>query len=172
MSGKRQEIHSRSRLSVLPVSSTPLGRLCFWVSQISRCGRRLKRRPQPLNTARSQRPAARAGACSAVPRRKRRGAETHSRGLTREALRPRLVIGHRRWLPEGWEASPGKIREAASEGISLEPGQTWMRGHTRSGHTAMSTISVSWKLPAVLAPLLAATNRLDEGQAGAAKRRH
>ena len=63
----------------------------------------------------------------------RRQYQTGRRGLTWEVLRSHIVLGHRRWLPDGWEASREKVREAAALGIELESGQTWVTEHTRAG---------------------------------------
>jgi hypothetical protein len=90
-----------------------------------------------------------------LPRTKQRTQHMRARGLSWEALRPHLVVGHRRWLPDGWDASPQKLREAAAQGISLEPGQTWVREHTRAGHAAaQSPIVIPWELPDVLNSLV------------------
>ena len=69
---------------------------------------------------------------SLAPRQRRRYPE-HQRGLTWGTLQAHFVVAHRRWLPEGYEASAEKIEEAARVGIRLAPGQTWVTGHVRGG---------------------------------------
>jgi hypothetical protein len=58
----------------------------------------------------------------------------NSRGrLDIYALQAHFVVGHKRWLPDGSEASAEKLREAAELGMKLEPGQTWVTSHYRAG---------------------------------------
>ena len=49
---------------------------------------------------------------------------------------PCHVKGHARKLPEGWHASEGKLEQAAKNGVTLEPGQTWVVEHDRGGCAA------------------------------------
>ncbi len=77
----------------------------------------------------------------------------HRNGLDIRALRAHVVVGHKRWLPEGWEASPEKVREAADLGITLEPGQTWVQSHLRAGHGGQRRVAVRWEPPRALRAL-------------------
>jgi hypothetical protein len=75
----------------------------------------------------------------------------HRGSLDLALLRAHMVVAHKRWLPDGWDASPEKVREAAALGIALEPGQTWVSSHTRgsgAGHVQLQ--SVAWEPPSVL----------------------
>jgi hypothetical protein len=45
------------------------------------------------------------------------------------------VVGHRRQLPDGWQASYAQIAEAMTYGMILTPGQTFVRPHFRGVRT-------------------------------------
>jgi hypothetical protein len=78
-----------------------------------------------------------------------------SAGLNIEALRANMVVAHKRWLPDGREASAEKMREAAALGITLEPGQTWVTAHARGGNIgAPLKVSVIWEPSKLLSSLL------------------
>jgi len=89
-----------------------------------------------------------------LPIRRRSSRHTYRGRLDIAALRAHMVAGHKRWLPDGWEASTEKLREAAALGIRLEPGQTWVTGHTRGTHGQLSSQSVVWEPPAPLERLV------------------
>ena len=67
--------------------------------------------------------------------------------MTFEDLREALIAGHVRQLHPGWSASPEKEAEAAALGIRMQPGETWVRSHSR-GHALRRHVSVRWR-PAV-----------------------
>jgi hypothetical protein len=56
------------------------------------------------------------------------------------------VAGHVRQLPLGQEHSPERAADAAAVGISLRPGETWVRPHTR-GVPANAVLLFRWKGP-------------------------
>jgi hypothetical protein len=90
---------------------------------------------------------------------KRRTLPNHRRrresGLNIETLRAHMVAGHKRWLPDGFDASAEKIQEAARLGIRLEAGQTWVTAHSRGTVTgAQRMVTVDWEPPPLLAGLL------------------
>jgi hypothetical protein len=112
-----------------------------------RASARRARAPRARRSARGQQ----------LPRRRvvtvRPGHVEH--GLSIAALRAHMVMAHRRWLPDGWNASTEKEREAAAQGIHLEPGQTWVSAHSRGGKGGVLRLqSVSWNPPGPLARLL------------------
>lgn len=91
-----------------------------------------------------------------LPRRRGVTSHTHRGRLDIAALRAHMVAGHKRWLPDGWEASSEKLREAATLGILLEPGQTWVTAHSRGAHGRLNRQSVVWEPPALLSQLVKA----------------
>jgi hypothetical protein len=66
--------------------------------------------------------------------------------LDRSPSGPHWVVGHRRLLPVGQQASPDKIAEAASYGIRLAPGETWVSPHAR-GAPADAVMPFYWDCP-------------------------
>jgi hypothetical protein len=90
----------------------------------------------------------------AIPRVRTRYVGDHRSRVDVATIRAHLVVGHKRWLPYGQEASSEKIAEAAALGMTLAPGQTWVRAHLRAGHTAHRAISVRWDPPSSLNALL------------------
>jgi hypothetical protein len=63
--------------------------------------------------------------------------------MTLRELREALVAGHKRQLPDGYQASPEKEAEAAALNIHLQPGETWVRPHSR-GSPSQRQASVRW----------------------------
>jgi hypothetical protein len=110
------------------------------------------------SSTRSKRPRARASSRSnspqSIPRRRRRYIGTRAR-IDLGTLRGYMVVGHRRWLPDGQSASAENTREAASLGIVLEAGQTWVRPHVRAGTSGgPRQITAHWDPPSALAELI------------------
>jgi hypothetical protein len=62
------------------------------------------------------------------------------------------VAGHIRLLPYGHQPSSDAEREAASVGISLRSGQTWVRPHVRGG-LPNQALTFDWDAPATLVRL-------------------
>jgi hypothetical protein len=87
-------------------------------------------------------------------RRRRDGKMSRRGSIDRASLQAHMVVGHRRWLPDGWEASSEKAAEAASLGIDLAPGQTWVSAHTRAGVASLGRLSVRWDPPDLLTTLI------------------
>jgi hypothetical protein len=69
--------------------------------------------------------------------------------LDRSPVGPHWVVGHKRVLPAGQSASPEKISEAASYGIPLEPGETWVSPHAR-GASSDTVMPFYWDCPEAL----------------------
>ncbi|MGZ4337663.1 MAG: hypothetical protein ACXVRA_10145, partial [Gaiellaceae bacterium] len=69
-------------------------------------------------------------------------------------LRAHSVVAHRRTLSVGSYATPGKVREAAALGISLDPGQTWVTAHVRGTGTRIEEVALVWDPHPALAAFL------------------
>ena len=66
--------------------------------------------------------------------------------LDRSPSGPQWVVGHRRLLPVGQQASADKVAEAASYGIKLGPGETWVSPHAR-GAPGDAVMPFYWDCP-------------------------
>ena len=72
-------------------------------------------------------------------------------GIAWSDIQAHVVAGHRRRLPDYHEASAEKVHEAATLGIKLAPGHTWVTAHVRGAHGTLSrAVRLAWKPPAEL----------------------